>query len=103
MLAMKLDDNYNILKNLSKEEFNNILESKDCQEIFNDYTPEELSVLITLFYKNGDYINKLITYCDSLCDAISDDPVGCDACPYELINDNCEVSSCIYKLKNIFQ
>ena len=37
---MKLDDNYNILKNLSKEEFNNILESKDCQEIFNDYTPE---------------------------------------------------------------
>ena len=60
MLAMKLDDNYNILKNLSKEEFNNILESKDCQEIFNDYTPEELSVLITLFYKNGDYINKLL-------------------------------------------
>ena len=58
MLAMKLDDNYNILKNLSKEEFNNILESKDCQEIFNDYTLEELSVLITLFYKNGDYINK---------------------------------------------
>lgn len=55
---MKLDDNYNILKNLSKEEFNNILESKDCQEIFNDYTPEELSVLITLFYKNGDYIYK---------------------------------------------
>ena len=60
MLAMKLDNNYNILKNLSKEEFNNILESKDCQEIFNDYTPEELSVLITLFYKNGDYINKLL-------------------------------------------
>lgn len=60
MLAMKLDNNYNILKNLSKEEFNNILESKDCQEIFNNYTPEELSVLITLFYKNGDYINKLL-------------------------------------------
>lgn len=102
MLAMKLDDNYNILKNLSKEEFNNILESKDCQEIFNNYTPEELSVLIILFYKNSEYVDKLIAYCESLCDIISDGPIGCEACSYKLINDSCEVYDCIYKLKNFF-
>jgi hypothetical protein len=46
-------------------------------------------------------MNELIGIIETLCDAVSDSPCGCDACPYvDTMNDGqCEVYDAIAKAR----
>lgn len=46
-------------------------------------------------------MNELIGIIEALCDAVSDSPCGCDACPYgDTMNDGqCEVYDAIAKVR----
>ena len=42
---------------------------------------------------------KLISVIQTLCDAILDNPCGCDACPYCEDEEQCEVQNLIEEIK----
>ena len=42
---------------------------------------------------------KLISVIQTICDAILDNPCGCDACPYSEYEEQCEVHNLIEEIE----
>ena len=42
---------------------------------------------------------KLVEIIEVLCDAVSDTPCGCEACPYNTQSEECEVGELIEELR----